>query len=1163
MRLVRRIVCASLRRIVCASLALLLALNPAIVWADNVGQIQGQITQSHGAPVQVAGAPTNGQVLVFSSTTGTWGAGTSSGPTTSTFSQILANGATTSGQIPSVSAGDYLIFANSSGAGVSAASTGRLIYNSGTQTFQVSLNGAAYASLQTSAPTLASVLATGNTTGANDIIASTGQSYTFASRGGITATADGVFQVSNTAGTSFSRLMFGGATSAFPALKRNSARLDARLADDSAFAQMGMANLWSTNSPNAVPAGFASPFDSTTWMIAYDAGFPIRFYSAGTGSYAAVVLGNSRGTIASPTAVADADVVGQWDGQGYIGATTGYAVMARVRFVADGTPTDNSAAPGRLEFQTVPAASLTPATVWTMKATGHLLAGTDNAYDVGAVGATRPRTVYAGTSVITPLVTSATHNLTATSNQIVFQSAGVTGTMTWTPATSGKTVTIPNLTGTVLLSSSTTDFSTAMDTALGSTRGSVAMRGVAGWTILAPGTSTHVLTSNGAGADPSYQAAGGGTTGVTGWPNAAWSTGGTFSTTAPELLGPTDANMFISGAVSATVGRAIVITGGAGTATNNAGGLCSMTGGAGAGTQAGGAINLVSGAGGATGTNGAISLTTGATTDAAATGMTFTITTATGTNRAGGAYSFTGGNATGSAAAGGITMTAGQSVTGAAGTISLTGGAGGSTSGAAGAVLLTGGAGTASNAAGGDITITSGAGQGSAVSGAVNIASGTPGATGQPGSITLTPGTPVAGNGGHLNLNASAGVGTNKTGGIITVASGNATGNATAGDFTATAGRSVTGVSGAMTLTAGQGGSTSGAGGIASLVGGAGTAGNAAGGVSKVVGGAGQGSAAGGDAQTTGGAGGATGTGGACTITSGAGGATSGGSGAIIIQPGSVTSGAGGSVNILGRAAVGGNNVGSGIGITAGDSVGSGIGGVVSLGGGNGTSTGAGGAVTATGGIGVAATGGAITFTGGNSNNGAGGVASFISGDGGGTDKNAGNVIVRTGQATGTGVAKISFQSGYTLASSATSQTLYDRQVITSQSFAGSTTSTTADLYLVAACATSVSGVTITVDFGIEVTDGTAISTIAGTQIVSASNRAGTVTAVSSTFTNLTNGAVSDTTTFTALTTTTTATVSGTNVQIKVSPSWAAGTPTSVKITYQARANGRCTLTPQ
>lgn len=46
--------------------------------------------------------------------------------------------------------------------------------------------------------------------------------------------------------------------------------------------------------------------------------------------------------------------------------------------------------------------------------------------------------------------------------------------------------------------------STILDS-VGSTRGSILDRGVASWTTITPGTSTYVLTSNGAGADPTYQ----------------------------------------------------------------------------------------------------------------------------------------------------------------------------------------------------------------------------------------------------------------------------------------------------------------------------------------------------------------------------------------------------------------------------------------------------------------------------------------------------------------------------------------------------------------------------------------------------------------------------------------------------------------------------------
>lgn len=44
---------------------------------------------------------------------------------------------------------------------------------------------------------------------------------------------------------------------------------------------------------------------------------------------------------------------------------------------------------------------------WQINASGHFLAATDNVFDIGAVGATRPRTIYAGTSLIAPLATLA------------------------------------------------------------------------------------------------------------------------------------------------------------------------------------------------------------------------------------------------------------------------------------------------------------------------------------------------------------------------------------------------------------------------------------------------------------------------------------------------------------------------------------------------------------------------------------------------------------------------------------------------------------------------------------------------------------------------------------------------------------------------------------
>jgi hypothetical protein len=50
----------------------------------------------------------------------------------------------------------------------------------------------------------------------------------------ITTTVDGIWLMQDNAGTSFNRLQFGGTTSSFPAIKRNGAAIDFRLADDSA-----------------------------------------------------------------------------------------------------------------------------------------------------------------------------------------------------------------------------------------------------------------------------------------------------------------------------------------------------------------------------------------------------------------------------------------------------------------------------------------------------------------------------------------------------------------------------------------------------------------------------------------------------------------------------------------------------------------------------------------------------------------------------------------------------------------------------------------------------------------------------------------------------------------------------------------------------------------
>ena len=78
----------------------------------------------------------------------------------------------------------------------------------------------------------------------------TGTIIGFSSSTTLRNSSDGVLLLTDAAATSFNRLQFGGTTSSFPALKRSSAILQVRLADDSAFAQVD-ASIFLANSGGA------------------------------------------------------------------------------------------------------------------------------------------------------------------------------------------------------------------------------------------------------------------------------------------------------------------------------------------------------------------------------------------------------------------------------------------------------------------------------------------------------------------------------------------------------------------------------------------------------------------------------------------------------------------------------------------------------------------------------------------------------------------------------------------------------------------------------------------------------------------------------------------------------------------------------------------------
>jgi hypothetical protein len=123
------------------------------------------------------------------------------------------------------------------------------------------------------------------------------------SRTKYTSTGDGVGLLTNVAGTDFTRLQFGGTTSAFPSLKRNGTIIEAKLADDSGYAsltgnavnftgniQAGGVRLISVTAPT-ISSGFG-----TSPSIAFNNGTAAFRINVGTGGAA------TNGVIGLPTA---------------------------------------------------------------------------------------------------------------------------------------------------------------------------------------------------------------------------------------------------------------------------------------------------------------------------------------------------------------------------------------------------------------------------------------------------------------------------------------------------------------------------------------------------------------------------------------------------------------------------------------------------------------------------------------------------------------------------------------------------------------------------------------------------------------------------------------------------------------------------------------------
>lgn len=136
-------------------------------------------------------------------------------------------------------------------------------------------------------------------------------------------------------------------------------------------------------------------------VIKQDASSGIENFTTGSaaGFLAYNALERARGTYALPTDVLAGDLVGAIRHFAYING--GYKEIVRVSSEIPSTGTVSSTSyPGRLRFQTTADGTTILASRWQVESTGHFWASTDNTYDIGASGATRPRSAYIGTSVV-------------------------------------------------------------------------------------------------------------------------------------------------------------------------------------------------------------------------------------------------------------------------------------------------------------------------------------------------------------------------------------------------------------------------------------------------------------------------------------------------------------------------------------------------------------------------------------------------------------------------------------------------------------------------------------------------------------------------------------------------------------------------------------------
>lgn len=124
------------------------------------------------------------------------------------------------------------------------------------------------------------------------------------------------------------------------------------------------------------------------------------------GGVANFIMARVQGTLTSPSFISSSGVsIGQQSFQVYNG--TNLTQVAAVLAVSSQVHSAGNLGT-RLDFTVTANGASTNTTVWRIDQDFAFKAVTDNTYDIGASGATRPRTGYFGTSLVTPLLTAST-----------------------------------------------------------------------------------------------------------------------------------------------------------------------------------------------------------------------------------------------------------------------------------------------------------------------------------------------------------------------------------------------------------------------------------------------------------------------------------------------------------------------------------------------------------------------------------------------------------------------------------------------------------------------------------------------------------------------------------------------------------------------------------